>query len=434
VPTFTQSRPVRFTAGLALVASAALALAGCGRVDNSNNPASSITVDNSPATGAVTLWAPDNDANALEDILASFRAENPDLNLEITLTPSDEYTTKLQAAIASGTGPDIAQTFTESQAGVIGGGSFAPVPEGLVDSSVYFPGSWAAGELNGVAYTVPWYAYTYTLVYRKDLAEAAGVTPPGTWEESIPFMQGLQSAGAVRGLGADVGWDIYNGQGITQLVWQAGGDVISEDGSEWTLNTPEMVKAMEYNASFFTSGIADTDGPGFLDSQPSFVSGKTAAMVTGPWVLGQLDTVAAKDGWTAENVGTAVVPAGAAGNTGAVAGGSWGVLSTSNNQDAAWKVVRHFSEPDVQLAQYEAYGSLPAVQSVWQNPVIADQPLLKAFFTQLQNTRGYPQNSTWVEVATRMGTEMEAVAKGTVSAEKAAASLQTFADGVGTGK
>lgn len=283
-----------------------------------------------------------------------------------------------------------------------------------------------------VAYTVPWYAYTYALVYRADLARKAGVKAPTTWDGMLPFFKALKGAGAVHGLGADNGWDIFNGQDVAMYAWQAGGSLLSADG-KWTLDTPAMVDALQYNASFFTSGAADTATPTFLDAQPYFVSGKTATMITGPWVIGQLDTAAKKDGWTASHVATAPLPAGASGSVSFSAGGSWGVLATSGNADASWKLVRYVSKPSTQVSQYKAYSSLPAVISAWDDPAIADQPLLDAFLTQLKNTRTFPQVTTWQQVATRMGKEMEAVAKGTATAAKAASNIQSYAESVGTG-
>lgn len=427
----TSLRRARLLSGFVLVG--ALALAGCGRADDSTAAADATTIDDSPATGAITVWAPDGDATVLEDVIAPFLEENPDADVEITLVPSDEYTTKLQAAIAAGSGPDVAQLYTESQAQFIRGGAFAAVPDGVADPSVFFPGAWDAGLVDGVAYSVPWYSYTYALVYRADLAKAAGVDAPETWEEFIPFAKALQGAGAVHGFAADVGWDIYNGQALAQLLWQAGGELTSDDGSEWTLDTPEMIEAMEYNASYFSSGVADTDTPLFLDSQPYFVEGKTASVITGPWAIGQFDAVAGEEGWTAENVASVPVPAGAGGSFGPISGGSWGVLADSENPDGAWKLIGHLAEEDAQLAQYEAYSSLPAVESAWEDPSIADEPLLDAFFEQLQTAKTYPASTTWPQVATQLAAEMEAVAKGTRTAEDAAASIQSFADSLGTG-
>jgi multiple sugar transport system substrate-binding protein len=421
----------RTTATIGLVAVATLALAGCGR-SATDTPGGALTIDDAPASGTVEIWAPDGDATVLDDVLAGYQADNPDLELELTLIPSDEYRTKLQAAIAAGTGPDIAQLYTEAQVQFISGGAFAAVPDGLVEPGDFFTGAWDSGVVDGVAYSVPWYAYTYALVYRSDFAEAAGAEAPTTWEATVPFFSALQDGGAAHGLGAEVGWGIYNGQDVGSYVWQAGGELLSDDGTAWTLDTPAVVEALEFNASYFTSGVASLDGPGFLDAQPYFVEGKTGAMITGPWVIGAFDGVAGEEGWTASHVATAPVPAGAGGSVGAIAGGSWGVLADSDNAEAAWKVIRAISAPETQVAQFEAYSSLPAVESAWDDPAIADQPLLDAFFTQLQNTRTYPQVSSWAEVATQLGAEIEAVAKGIKTAEQAAADLQAFADGLGT--
>lgn len=423
---------LRLTAGTALLGS--LALAGCGRGSgNAATAAGAKPVDESPAKGTVDVWAAQGDADVLDKVVKPFKAANPKLTVKFTLIPNAEYYTKLQSAIAAGKGPDVAQFFPESQAQFLDPSILRPVPDGLVAPAAFFASLWDAGVVKNVAYTVPWYAYTYALVYRSDLAKKAGVKAPTTWDDMVPFFKALQRAGAGHGLGADIGWDIFNGQDVAMYAWQAGGSLLSADG-KWMLDTPAMVDAIKYNASFFTSGIADTSGPTFLDAQPYFVSGKTACMITGPWVIGQLDAVAKKTGWTASDVATAPLPAGSSGSFSFSAGGSWGVLADSGNPDAAWKFIRYVSKPSTQVAQYKAYGSLPAVASAWANPAIAGQPLLDAFLAQLKNTRAFPQVSTWQQVATRLGKEMEAVAKGKGSAAKAAANVQAYAESLGTGK
>jgi multiple sugar transport system substrate-binding protein len=430
VPNLSRRTALRLTAGMAL--GAALPLAGCGREDDAAAASGAKKVDASPATGTVNVWAAQGDADVLGTVVKPFKSANPDLVVKTTLIPNAEYYTKLQAAIAAGKGPDVAQFFPESQAQFLDSSTLRPVPDGLVDPGSFFKSLWDAGVVDDVAYTVPWYAYTYALVYRSDLAKKAGVQAPTTWAGMEPFLKALQGAGAAHALGADIGWDIFNGQDVAMYAWQAGGSLVTSAG-KWNLNTPQMVDALDYNASFFTAGTADTSGPTFLDAQPYFVSGKTASMITGPWVIGQLDTAAKKSGWTASHVATAPLPAGASSSVSFSAGGTWGVLADSGNTDAAWKLVRHLAEPSTQVAQYKAYGSLPAVISAWDDPAIKGQPLLAAFFTQLKNTRAFPQVSTWQQVATRLGKEVEAVAKGKQTAAKAAANIQAYAESVGTG-
>jgi multiple sugar transport system substrate-binding protein len=422
---------LQLTAGTALLGT--FALAGCGRGSDDAAAATAKPVDSSPAKGTVTVWAAQGDGNVLDKVIKPFEAANPDLDVKFTLIPNGEYYTKLQAAIAAGKGPDVAQFFPEAQAQFLDPSILRPVPDGLVDPSAFFKSLWDAGVVKDVAYTVPWYGYTYALVYRADLAKKAGVKAPATWDDVVPFFKALQRAGAGHGLGADIGWDVFNGQDAAMYAWQAGGSLLSS-GGEWTLDTAAMVDAIKYNASFFTSGVADASGPTFLDAQPYFVSGKTAAMITGPWVMGQLDTVAKETGWTASHVATAPLPAGPSGSGSFSGGGSWGVFAGSGNADASWKLIRYLAKPGTQVAQYKAYGSLPAVASAWANPAIAGQPLLDAFFSQLKNTRAFPRVSTWQQVATRLGKEMEAVAKGSGTAEKAAANVQSYAESLGTGK
>ncbi len=430
---------LRTTAGrkrLALIATAAVALTvltACGRADSGSTNAASAAIDDAPATGTVTIWAPDGDATVLDDVLAPFKKDNPDVEVEVTLVPSDEYNTKLQTAIAAGTTPDIAFLYTEAQTQFIATDAFAAVPEGVADSSTFFPGSWAAGEIDGATYSVPWYAYTRVLIYRDDLAEAGGVSAPATWDDWIPFLEGLEAGGAVSGFGADVGWDTYTGQTVATFAYQAGANLLSEDGASWELDTPEVIEAAEYFASPFVEGISAIDTPQFLDAQPYLVAGTTGSMISGPWVVATLDGTADQDGWTAEHIATAPLPAGPAGGVGQLAGGSWGVLADSENADAAWKTIRFMSQADTQIAQYLAGGSMPAVAAAWEDTSIADQPLLDAFFTQLSDVKALPAVTTWTEISTLIGQQLEAVARGTATAAEAMANVQAQADSIGTG-
>ncbi|WZH35218.1 MAG: extracellular solute-binding protein [Microbacterium enclense] len=427
------ARTSRLLAVGAVALSTALVLSGCGRSADASSSSASTTVDDAPATGTVTLWAPDGDATVLGDVLTDYKKANPDLDLQITLIPSDEYNTKLQTAMAAGTGPDIAQVYTEAQSQFLASGAFAPVPDGLVDPASFFPGVWAAGQYDGTTYSVPWYAYTYALIYRKDFAAVGGATVPTTWDQTLPFFQALEKGGATKGFGAEVGWDTYTGQALQRYAVQAGQSLISDDGTSWQIDTPDAVEAITYFAQPYLSGVAAVDSPGFLDSQPYFVDGKTGSMLSGPWVIAALDGVAQQPGWTAEHVATAVQPAGPAGDVGNLGGGSWVVNKESKNAASAWKVVREMADEKTQLAQFSAYGSMPATQDAWKDDTIAGNPLFDAFFEQLKNVQPMPTATTWPQVSAAIGAELEAVARGTVTPENAAKNLQATADSIGTG-
>jgi len=411
-----------------------LLLSGCGRSASSDTPTASASIDNAAATGTVTLWAPDGDATALDKVLAGYRTANPDLDLKVTLIPSDDYNTKLQTAISSGSAPDIAFVYTEAQTQFLASKAFAAVPTGLVDSASFFPGSWAAGAYAGATYSVPWYAYTRVLIYRKDLAAAGKAAVPTTWDQTVPFLKALQDGGATKGLGADVGWDTYNGQDLAVYAYQAGATLLTSDATTWDLDNAQVISAIDYASSPFTAGVSAVDTPQFLDAQPYFVAGKTGSLISGPWVIASLDQTAKQDGWTAAHVATAVLPKGSSGGAGPLAGGSWVVSASSKNAASAWKVIQAMAQEPAQVAQFKAYGSMPAVQAAWKDQSIAGNSLYDAFFEQLKDVKPMPAVPNWNQVSTAIGKELEAVARGRETAAQAAKNLQSQADSIGVGK
>ena len=426
-------RRLRIAAITATVLATALILAGCSRSSGTDSTAST-TVDNTPATGTVTLWAPDGDATVLDKVLADFKKKNPKLDLQVTLIPSDQYTTKLQTAMSSGTLPDIAQVYTESESQFVSSGAFASVPDGLVSPSSFFSAAWDAGSYTGSVYSVPWYAYTRVLIYRKDLAAAGNAKVPTSWDESVPFYQALQAGGATTGLGGDVGWDTYNGQDLAISAHQAGSTLLNADATKWEFDNDKVIAAIQHETSPFLAKVAAVDTPQFLDSQPYFVEGKTASMISGPWVIASLDTTAKQAGWTAAHVATAVLPKGPENGSGELGGGSWVVSKDSKHAASAWKVIREMAQKSTQIAQFKAYGSMPAVQAAWKDSSITSNSLYDAFFEQLKNIEPMPSVSTWSEVSTAIGKELEAVARGDETAAQAAKNLQSQADSIGIGK
>jgi len=417
----------------AISIAAVVLLAGCSRASTTTASSTGAAIDDKPATGTVTLWAPSGDATGLDKMLTNFKKDNPKATVKITIIPSDNYQTKLQTAIAAGTTPDIAQLYTEAQSQVLASNTLAPVPSGLVDPSSFFSGSYSAGEVDGVAYSVPWYSYTYVVLYRKDFAAQAGVAAPKTWDDLVPFLKGLQAGGATKGIGYDVGWDSYNGQDLALLAYQNGSTLLNSDKTKWELDTPKVIGAAKLVQSLFTNELASPDSPQFLDQQPDLIDGKVGSLITGPWVVSQLDGAAKQPGWTAAHIGAAALPAGATGNYGFVGGGSWGVFKKSSNASSAWKVVKYLSQSSTQIAQFKAYGSLPSVTAAWKNSSITDQPLFDAFFSQLKSAKQMPNVSTWSQVATLLGNELEFVARGKETPEVAMKNAQSRADAIGTG-
>lgn len=389
-------------------------------------------IDDTPATGTLQVWIGGAEGEKLPAFLADFKAANPGLDVQVTQIPSDQFDTKLLTAIAAGTVPDLVRLYSQSQSGLLATGAFAEVPAGLVDPESFFPNTYNTTVKGGVAYGLPWDAYATIFQYRKDLADKAGLEAPKTWDELKTFAAAMKEQGVEWPISLDVGYDIYNAQGLNEYVHQNGGSFINADQTAWTINSPENVAALEYWGSLISEGFASPDGPKFLDTVPWFTSGQIVAKDNGPWLEQWLVDANGAD-WVKSNLATAPVPAGPDGSFSALGSGSVAVLKDAKNPDAAWKLARYLTEPATQVAWYKTFGALPAVKAAWDDPSIASNPLLDAEREALQTAVDIPQVATWPQVGTYLGQQMELVARGQASAKDVLDDVQSFAEGAGLG-
>lgn len=425
---------VRHALALALVGT--LALTACGRAadDGGGEPAATAgaAIDDSPATGEITVWAMGEEAEALPGFAEGFLADNPDATVSVTAIPWGDVGTKVQTAVAAGTVPDAIMIGSSLMPMVASTGGLAPVPEGLVDPAGFFEGAADSTVAEGVTYGVPWYVETRVLYYRADLAEEAGLEPPTTWEEMTAFAQGLQSTGSEFGLQLPMGDAEDSNQVIMPFYAQAGGEVLTEDGSAYAFDEAALTQALEYYASFFTEGIAPLAGYG--DEQTNdFADGTNPAFISGPWMTSVLGDLQSPE-WVDENVATAVIPAGPADNNASYIGGAHlGVFAEAENPDAAWKLVRWLADAQTQQEFFDLTGTLPATQAAWDHGPLQEDERITVLSEQLQSTVASPTVPSWEQMSAFIETEAEKVANGTTTAADAAAAIAAEADALGTG-
>ncbi|QTV79938.1 extracellular solute-binding protein [Microbacterium sp. NIBRBAC000506063] len=429
------SRRTAALTGTALVASAALILTGCGRADDgpTTDPGDSVTIDDAPAEGVVEIWTQGADGAELPQMFEKFKADNPDVEMRMTEVPAEEFQSKMTAAITAGTVPDLIYAFTESQSALIATGGFDPVPDGLVNETDFFESIWDNSVYDGVAYGVPWYAYATMTMYRTDLAEAAGATAPTDWASLRAFGEDLKASGVEFPLALYVAYDAYTARQFQSFAIQNGGALISDDLSEWTINSPENVEALEYWSGLIKDGLASPDGPAFLDTVPWTSTGKNAAVVdAGPWFAAWFDD-ANGTGWVDENLTFLEGAAGPGGQKATtVGGGSWFVPTDSSNKDAAWKFARFMSEPENQVEWYRIFKNMPAVSAAWDDPALEGR-LLDTVRLGLESGVNLPKVSTWTQVGTVIGEQMERVVRGGISAQEALDAAQQQAESIGMG-
>ncbi len=427
----TNSIRRRLVIGSAALTATALALAGCGRSEDSpeSAPTATTSVGSGPATGDLTVWAMGTEGENLPKLLTSFQQANPGVKVTVTPIPWDAAHNKFTTAITAQSLPDAAMVGTTWMGEFADLGALDPTPSSI-DTSGFFPGALDTTKVGDVSYGVPWYVETRLVYYRKDLAAKAGITtPPTDWDGLKAMAKAMQDkAGAKYGINLQPG-----GQGSWQTVmpfaWSAGANLTTDDDKQFTFDTPEMQEGLKYYQSFFTEKLAGTDLPP-NQTEAQFVSGQVPMFISGPWMVGSIEKLGGDK--IKPNIGVFEIPKNKT-STSFVGGSNFVVFKTSKNKDSAWKLVQWLSDPKTQAEWFKQSTDLPAVQSAWQDPSIASDPLLPVFGKQLESAKAPPAIVNWEQVATAFDAEIEKLAKAGQSPAETAKATQTKAASIGTG-
>ena len=93
-------------------------------------------------------------------------------------------------------------------------------------------------------------------------------------------------------------------------------------------------------------------------------------------------------------------------------GSSLVVFESSRHQQAAWRLVEFLNQPRQQIRFFELTGDLPANKIAWADPALADDPLVHAFWEQLQHVVPTPKIPEWEQIATRIWERAEVAVRG----------------------
>lgn len=219
-------------AGTALAATLALGLSACGGGSDSGNSAEPVNEDQVQAAleegGTLTVWAWEP---TLEQVVTDFEAEYPNVDVELVNagTGNDQYTA-LQNAIAAGSGvPDVAQVEYYALPQFALSESFADLAAyGAGDlEGTFTPGPWNSVHAGEGIYGLPMDSGPMALFYNKELFDKHGVEVPATWEEFAEAARALHEADPDVYITNDTGDAGFT----TSLIWQAGGQPYTVDGT-----------------------------------------------------------------------------------------------------------------------------------------------------------------------------------------------------------
>lgn len=301
----------------------------------------------------------------LDAIVKAFETANPGIKVTVQTLPYADYFTKLQTAIAGGTGADAFELDYQNFVSYSASGALAPLTG--VDATPYKKSLIDAFNVDGKQFALPESFSDVVLFYNKDLFDAAGVAPPNdswTWKDENDAAKKLTDK--AKGIWGDYQPISYNE--FYKVLAQNGGQFFNADKTAATFASPQGIAAAHQLID--RSGTVmptAADGAGTPDFDTNlFKSGKLAMWHTGIWMFSALADVPF-------NWDIAVEP----GNTNkasAMFANAVAVNAASKNAAAAQKWLEFLTSSDAMVQARLASG--------WELPPIGDESKLGAYLDQ----------------------------------------------------
>jgi multiple sugar transport system substrate-binding protein len=325
---------------------------------------------------SLRLWA-HQEANfntATQALIDAYTAEHPNVTITMETFEYDLFIQTLQTALPAGDNADILALFgswTCSYADRL-----APMPEGLVDTSVFFDAAIGGYICDDQVYGLPQeFNMEYgTVLVNQARFEAAGLEYPPAWET---YDELVSDAAALSEIGEDglmkvAGYHFTNADaivfGFLAGILQHGGSYWNEDMSAFTFNTDAARATLEEMIGLVEAGAVDpvlfNDAANWGGN--AFFTDQAAITLIGPWAV----AFGLSDFPDFGEFGYVPLPAFAGSEPLFAADSGWGltVASNSPHADVAWDFVAFATaNPENALQWNITSGTIPALREVVEN-------------------------------------------------------------------
>lgn len=224
---------------------------------------------------------------AFDDIARRFEAENPGIRVDALGLGWAELEGKITAALAAGAPPELSHGQPITCGTMQSRGLLLPlddVVEAIGEDNV-LPHVRRVCNVDGTQYGLVHALSTSLLLYRKDIAEELGLTPPRSWDDVIARAKAM-----TRDTDGDGLIDIYGVTlpGDNLFINIILGELIrANNGSLFDANNrplmtdPKMIEVLNYLRKLLKYAPPGWESAGYLQTFENFSSQKAAMMIFG---------------------------------------------------------------------------------------------------------------------------------------------------------
>lgn len=404
---------------LALLVPVALTLTACGGTSPSTEEGA-LDADSvaNAAEGSITFCPQKDGAGAFVMLADAYNEANADTGfrvdvLELPESVDEQRNQILQRAQAKSPECDVYGADVTWTAEFVSQGWIEDVSAYLdTREDEFIPSTLESARYQDKYWAVPLGTNVGFLYYRSDQFDAA----PTSWQDV--YAMGAESAGyafqgaAYEGLTVD----------FLEVAYAAGGSVLSEDGSEAVIDSPENLAALTLMVDGVRRGAALAAVPTFMEEDTRRAFEAEEASLSRNWtyqyVLGQDSVVAGK-------FDIIPLPPFEGGSKGGVLGGVNLAISTfSDNKSAALRFI-DFATSAESAVGLAIVGTPPCIASAYDDPRVQEAlPFWEVLYAGIEQGGSRPVSPVYPQISQAIYRNVNAALAGTVSPADALATAQ----------
>jgi multiple sugar transport system substrate-binding protein len=355
----------------AAAAVAIAAAAGCGGSDKEETGA-----DNSADNGTtITMWTRAGTESQAKALVEAYNAGHKN-QVKLTVYPNEEYPDKIATSAGGKALPDVFTSDVVFAPNYVSQNLWMDVTDrfgALAFKDKVAPPHVKAGTADGKIYALPHVLDLSVMFYNKDLYKKAGLDPSKAASTLQDF---ADQARKIAKLGGDTKGTYFGGNcgGCVEFtfwpsVWADGGDIMNADGTQSTINSPQMAAVFKIYHDLYADGTAS---PGSKD--------ENGATWLGALQSGKIGIAPGPSSWLSLikekgiNVGVAPIP-GVTGNQSTFVGGDVaGIAATSQHATQAWDFLSWTLGDEAQVEVVAKQGQIIARTDLAENKYAVQDP------------------------------------------------------------
>jgi multiple sugar transport system substrate-binding protein len=344
------------------------------------------------------------DIAVIQPMVDRFEASHPGVRVAVEQLTWKSGLEKIQAAMASGTQPDLCELGSTwlprfSYEGVLM--DVTHVYEEQADSFLM----WESARWKGRVYGLPWVQGSRVLFYNRELFRRAGLDPdlpPQTWDDLFDAARRVDALGDdVHGFGLNLGERYILYKKFMAFAWGNGGRIVDDDGRV-AFDGDETLEALEFYLKLSQYSLKEKQE--VLDHE--FKTGKLGMQVSGAWNLANYRVEA-----PGLDYGVALVPRPARdrGTHASFAGAEMLVVfKGSKEQELALELARFLQAyPQAREVSIAAESVFPASTHVLGDSTFTRDPRVRVFIEQSVTSHTAPAHPGWIEMEDVINTAIE---------------------------